>query len=250
MKNAIRSEWIKFRTVLMNWVLTIIAVGLPLVVVTLTGALRDESGLDASSQFDLVTFTSVLTALLLGVIGATSITGEFAFNTIRPTFAATPKRGRVIISKAIVTGLVAAIVEAVVIAVCIGLSVAIGTARDVDIDFGSLPNFWPPVIGLVLFATIVSLLGFGVGLIVRSTPAAVSVLILWVLIVESLIALILSAAGVDNARKWMPYAAGINLGNPDIDSESLGRLAGGLYFGGFTLVVVLIGSIITQRRDA
>ena len=107
------------------------------------------------------------------------------------------------------------------------------------------------MIGIVIFAAIVSLLGFGLGLLTRSTPAAVAILILWPLLAENIIAGLLSVAGIDNASKWMPYQAGFNLANPDMSGlDALGRWAGGLYFFAVTMVIVLIGSVLTSRRDA
>ena len=46
--------------------------------------------------------------MLLGVIGAATVTGEFGFGTIRPTFAATPRRTTVLVAKALVTIIVVA----------------------------------------------------------------------------------------------------------------------------------------------
>ncbi len=102
------------------------------------------------------------------------------------------------------------------------------------------------------FAAIVSLLGLGLGLLIRSTPAAVAVLILWPLVGEGLIGALLSAAGVDNAFKWLPYQAGFNLGNPDAGqtTDSLGRWTGGLYFFVVTAVIAAVGAWSTSTRDA
>ncbi len=252
MIDTLRSEWIKLRTVRMNWVLAIAAFAFPVLITTAMAAFSGGStaSLNAEDVFSLLTFTSVVTAILLGVIGATTITGEFGFNTIRPTFAATPRRGRVIAAKAIITVLVAVIVEALVIAVTVGVTKVVAEARGKTLDYNAVSNLWPPLIGLVVLAGIVSLLGLGLGLIIRSTPAAVAVLILWLLIVENIITLVLAGFGIDNAGKWMPYTAGVNLGNPNPGDASLGRLASGLYFGGVTMIVVLIGAAITRRRDA
>ena len=98
MINTLRSEWIKLRTVRMNCVLFIIAVAFPVVVCVLVGlAAATSTDLTVSDVAGLVTGTSVVTALLLGVVGAVSITAEFAYGTIRPTFAATPRRMRVLV---------------------------------------------------------------------------------------------------------------------------------------------------------
>ena len=107
MINTIRSEWIKLRTVRMNIVLFILAVAFPVTVSVLVSSLANIRDLKTSDVAGLVTGSSVVTALLLGVVGAVSISAEFAHGTIRPTFAATPKRMRVLIAKATVTALFA-----------------------------------------------------------------------------------------------------------------------------------------------
>ena len=93
---------------------------------------------------------------------------------------------------------------------------------------------------------------FGLGLLIRSTPAAVAVLILWPLVAENLIGGLLTVAGVDGAFKWMPYQAGFNLGNPDAgqNADTLGRWTGGLYFLAVVLAVTAVGAWSTSKRDA
>ena len=251
MINTLRSEWIKLRTVRMNLVLFIIAVAFPVIVSILVASLGDIDDLKVSDVAGLVTGTSVVTALLLGVVGAVSISAEFAYGTIRPTFAATPQRMRVLASKAIVTALFAAVAEALVVVFCFVVSSAIASSRGASVSLNGEPEARAALIGIVIFAVIVSLLGLGLGMVIRNTPAAVAVLILWPLVVENIIFLILSAAGVDNAARFLPYISGFGLGNPDAaTSENLGRVAGGIYFATFTAVVASAGAVITARRDA
>jgi ABC-2 type transport system permease protein len=249
--NTIRSEWIKLRTVRMNLVLFIIAVAFPVIVSVLVASLGDITDLEASDVAGLVTATSVITALLLGVVGAVSISAEFAYGTIRPTFAATPRRMRVLISKAVVVALFAAVAEALVVVFCFGVASAIATSRGASVSLSGQPEARAALIGVVVFAIIVSLLGLGLGMVIRNTPAAVAVLILWPLVVENIIRLILSAAGVDNPEKFLPYSSGVLLGRPDPPgSDTLGRVAGGVYFAVVTAAVAAIGAVVTARRDA
>jgi ABC-2 type transport system permease protein len=251
MINTIRSEWIKLRTVRMNFVLFILAVAFPVIVSVLVASLASINDLKVSDVVGLVTGSSVVTALLLGVVGAVSISAEFAHGTIRPTFAATPRRMRVLISKAVVIALFAAVAEALVIVFCYAVSSAIASSRGANPSLSNQPEARAALIGIVVFAVIVSLLGFGIGMVIRNTPAAVAVLILWPLVVENIIMAILSAAGVDNPQKFLPYISGFGLGNPNAPtSESLSRVAGGLYFGAVTAVVAMAGALITARRDA
>jgi hypothetical protein len=78
------------------------------------------------------------------------------------------------------------------------------------------------------------------------------VLILWPLLAEGIVGALLAAAGVAHPFKWLPYNEGINLGNPDArsNSESLGRMVGGLYFFAVAAAVTALGAVITNRRDA
>lgn len=253
MINVLRSEWIKLRTVRMNFVLAIIAFAFPVIVVVLTASLSDTDGFETRNLVDLVTGTSVVTALLLGVIGAAGITGEFGFGTIRPTFAATPRRWQVILAKAIVTIFTAVVVEAIVVLVAYNVGSAIMRGRDATVDLSTAgEGALAAMVGVVLLAAIVSLLGYALGLILRSTPAAVSILILWPLLVENIIGAILIGAGVDDALKWLPYSAGFSLALTDAgqNGDTLGRIPGGLYFFVVTSALVAAGAVLTQRRDA
>lgn len=249
---TIRSEWIKVRTVRMNAVLAIIAVAFPLIVVILTAALGSVESASARDLVGLTTGTSVITAMLIGVIGAAGITGEFGFNTIRPTFAATPNRWKVIGAKAIVTMVVAVVIETLVVILAYSIGAAVLRNRGAVIDLGTAGDGATAALyGVVLFAAIVSLLGFGLGLLTRSTPAAVAILILWPLLAENIIGGLLSVAGVDDPFKWLPYQAGFSLADTNAGmGESLGRVAGGLYFFAVTSAIVVFGSLLTSRRDA
>jgi ABC-2 type transport system permease protein len=251
MINTIRSEWIKLRSVRMNLILFILAVAFPVIVSVLVASLADIQDLQVSDVAGLVTGSSVVTALLLGVVGAVSISSEFAYGTIRPTFAATPKRMRVLVAKAIVTVIFAAVAEALVVIFCFVVSSAIATSRGASLSLSGDTEARAALIGIVVFAVIVSLLGFGIGMVIRNTPAAVAVLILWPLVVENIILAILSAAGIEHPQKFLPYISGFGLGNPEKPSaDSLGRVAGGAYFAAVTAVVAAIGAVVTARRDA
>ena len=252
MIDALRSEWIKLRTILMNWILLTIAVAFPPIVCILTTALQDKDDVTSENVVSLVSGTSVVTALLLGVIGATSITGEFGFGTIRPTFAACPRRHTVVLAKAIMTAFVAVIAETIVVVVTFIACSLIASGRDVPISVDDVPAGVAPLIGVIVFAGLVALLGYGLGLIIRNTPAAVAVLLVWPLVIEGLVASLLGAIGVEHPVKYMPYNAGIQLGNPDAASspELLSRVTAGVYFGSVTALVVVIGAVLTSRRDA
>ena len=253
MFNILRSEWIKLRTVRMNFVLVLLALAFPLIISVLTAALVNINDMDAFDVVDMVRTTSVITAMLIGVIGATSITSEFGFGTIRPTFAATPRRMRVLAAKAIITVVVGLVISAIVVVLCYSLASGILNSRDGNVSLSQVGGGRTALLGVVLFSGIVSLLGYGLGLLTRSSPVAVAVLILEPLVAEFIIAGLLGAAGLNDPLKWMPYQAGgqlFSLPREIADSNGLGRVTGGLYFLVVAAAVAVVGAIVTNNRDA
>jgi hypothetical protein len=88
-------------------------------------------------------------------------------------------------------------------------------------------------------------------MIMRSTPVAVAVLILWPLLAEGLIGGLLTLITDNDATaEWMPLRAAFNL--LAIDSFGLGpsRVQAGLYFTGFSLTLAAIGAWRVARTDA
>jgi ABC-2 type transport system permease protein len=127
---------------------------------------------------------------------------------------------------------------------------SIANGRGANVDYSTIDGFVVSTIGVALFASLVTLFGLSIGLIVRSSPAAVALVILWPLLVEGLLSGLLTAAGVHKVRRWMPYSSGQRIWTADTADEMFGRLASGLYFAGFVVLLLVIGTVLTQRRDA
>ena len=260
MSNALRAEWIKLRTVLMHWILVIIAVAFPLIVTLLTAFFNgdNDNQFDAFTANDLVqvlTGTSVVAGLLLAVMAAASITGEFGFNTIRPTLSAVPSRTRVAAAKAIVLLVVTAVVQGTVILVGAFVGKAVAEGRGSTIDFGERSSLVPALVGTVVLAMLLSLFGLGIGLLLRSTPGAISLIVLWPLLIESLVGGLLAlATDNEDVVNWLPFRAGAQLTNTDIGGEFSGggpsRIVGGIYFGAVAVALVVLGTMSLRRRDA
>ncbi len=251
MINTIRSEWLKLRTVRINYVLAAIAFATPVIIATLEASLRDVDEWTSESLISTTTGWVTLTGLLLGVMSACTATGEFGFGTIRPTLTATPSRIKIVAAKSIVVGLAAAVVQMFVIACSLVLILAVVNGRGGSISLSEAGDTRIALVGSVAFAVIIALIGVGVGMLFRHTAAAVAALILWPTVIEPLFAGFLgSVFNVDNSFKWMPFLSGINLGNPEIDSSQLSRTAGGLYFFALAALITAIGTTLFQRRDA
>ncbi|HQY83534.1 MAG: ABC transporter permease [Ilumatobacteraceae bacterium] len=252
MINLLHAEWIKLRTVTMNWVLGIIAGAFPLAVTLLTAYFNgDSSEFGTSDLASVLGGTTVVCALLCGVIAAASITSEFGFGTIRPTFAATPQRLRVVVAKGAVVVLATTALATVVQLVGWFAGSAIARGRGATIDLAEVPTAVPAMVGAVVLTALMSLAGYGFGLITRSTPVAVSILIVWPLIAEGLVGGLLGlATDNDDIPRWMPFQAGIRLALVELVDDGPSRLMAGGYFGAVALLLVALGAWAVNRRDA
>jgi ABC-2 type transport system permease protein len=251
---AIRSEGIKMRTIAMNWVLTIVAIVFPLVVTLLNALIRgDQPDFDMISLLRIVTQTSYVTVLLLSVVAAVTVTNEYGYGTIRATFAATPRRGRVMLAKALVVVVYAMVVQAVIVVVGVGVGSAFARNKGATMDLSSVPAAIPALVGAVLLAGLAALLGLGVGMLLRSTPLTVTLLIIWPLIVESLVGgLIVLISKNEHVIDWLPFRAGFQMSSLDSYGFISGpsRVVAGVYFGLVALGLALVGALTVQRRDA
>jgi len=254
MINVLRSEWIKLRTITMNWVLGIIAIVFPLAVTLITAGVNgDQSDFDARTLMELLSGTTFVSALLLGTIASSSITGEFGFGTIRPTFAAIPRRLQVIIAKGIVAVGSAMVMQSIVLVIGVLGGKALASGRGATIDLDNEPTFWPMIAGIIVLAGIASLFAYGIGMIIRNTPASIAVFILWPLLAEGLIGgLLFVITRAHSVPEWMPFRAGFRLAAVSIGTFDAGptRLVAGLYFGGVSLALAAFGAWMVNRRDA
>jgi ABC-2 type transport system permease protein len=246
--DVLHAEWIKLVTVRSHWVLVIIAVAFPLVVVGLTGVFSDDF-FSSGDLADLVTGTSIVSALLVGVASIVSVTAEYSFNTFRPTFAAVPVRERVIIAKALLNTVLALGLMSLVVAASwtIGGALVEGSPElGADGVLGQL-------VRVVLFAAIFALLGLGTGLLLRSTALTVTLLLVWPFVAEPLIFGLLSVIDQEDLTKWLPMRAGFGMIGVDDEgdgSDLLSPNVSGLYFFFVAVGMYLLGMWSARRRDA
>ena len=247
-----RSEFFKLRTVRLNVVLPLVGVAFVVVVIALVGVFTnlDDTTTTSGDLATIVGVASVLAGLLISVIGVLSISSEFAHGTIRPTLAATPNRTEVFGVKALVLLVVAAIVGLVTAIGSYLVGYAILTARGAeDLTLFASDGTCAVMIGIPLLFMMLTMFGFGLGLLVRSSPAAVAVAILWPILIENVIAIPLALSGVDEPIRYLPYQSALALTSADTDGFPNGRVGGGLYFGLVVIVLVAVAIFVNRRRD-
>lgn len=104
----------------------------------------------------------------------------------------------------------------------------------------------------LLYIALAAVVGLGVGMIVRQSSGAISGLLMWSFVIETLFAPALPE-GVLHA---LPFSAGYrlldagaNFEAPVVIADELSRPLYALIFGGYALVSLAIGTVLLYRRD-
>src|SRR5919106_2628881 len=183
--------------------------------------------------------------LFAGLLGAISITAEFRYGTIRPTFLVTPWRDRVVAAKVAANALIGVVFGLV----AGGAAAAAGTvafwARGIEVQLDG-GDYVLLVVGTAAAAALWAAIGVGVGAVVRNQVPALIGLCAWLLFVEGL--LVGDVADIADVGKFAPGAAGAAISGLEPDrllAPALGLVLLVLY----AAAAAVGGSLATSRRD-
>lgn len=259
----VRSEWIKLRSIRSTlWCYAILVV-VTIAMAVLVGSALDPNGplsQDAAND-TLVTINTAsisLTALVVAVLGVLIITGEYGTGQIRSTFTADPGRTGVVLAKATVLAVSTFVVTTVALWIGIAASAALQAGKGVHADLAD-PAVFMPLLGASVYVTLLALLAFGFGLLVRSSAGGIAITLGLLLVLPGVLSL---AASVINAQwlmdivTFLPAQAGRQLytysSGADLPQQPGVVLDG---WGGFAVLlaeVVVVGTIaltVARRRD-
>lgn len=178
----LRSELLKLRSLPATYVVILAALGVGLGVGLLDMASTAHnwarlSGQDQAS-FDPVAdsfFGFQFAELAFGALGVLAITSEYATGTMLATLLATPRRSHVYAAKAVA-------VLVVVLPICLAATFAaflLGqravAARHLGVSLSD-PHVLRAVTGAGLYMSVVTLVGFGLGAVIRHTAGALTVM--------------------------------------------------------------------------
>lgn len=254
MSSLFRSEWIKLRSLRLNWVLPLVGFVFVIVITGLVGIFGEINSFTTISSGDLaeiVGISAILPGLLVSVIGVLAISSEFGFGTIRPTLVATPSRPKVFVVKAVLLAVVGLVFGLVTGLVGYVVAFALLTARGAEglSFFDSDGTIGVLIVGLPLLFMMLVLFGYGLGLLVRISAAAVAIAILWPILIETIIALALSIAGVNDPQQVLPYQSALALVATDGSDFANGKLGGGLFFFAVVAALLALATFVNTRRD-
>ena len=196
--------------------------------------------------FSVASRTAIL-FLILGIIGMTQ---EYRHRTATPTFLTTPRRWRVVVAKLLAYALAAVPMALLVTAVTVLTVLIYAGARGAAPSFGSDNLEMLARSGLVL--VIYAVIGVGVGALLRNQVGAIVGSLVYLLVVEALVA---SIGAISGAYKWMPGGAVQALTAASGDTSGfqgpdlLDAWQGGLLLLGYGLLAAFIGTVFAVRRD-
>jgi hypothetical protein len=249
MIGVLKSELFKLRTTRATKIIVICSVVLPAIIFSLTSMFAFSNGEVGDSLASMVGNFAPLTGLLLGVVGVLCSTQEYSQGTIRITLVATPSRLKVFVAKLLTTVVVSVASALLMLLLCLLPSQVILSTRNVTFEL--IGSDIRVLFSAVILSAFLSILGLSLGLIFKSSPGAISALLLWPTILEGMVFGLLSVAFDNNMMKFAPVQGnGFRLIATYVGTDENTWLVSLTYFSAFVAVFAVLGAALFTRRDA
>jgi ABC-type transport system involved in multi-copper enzyme maturation permease subunit len=238
------SEWTKLRSLRSTWwtlgLAVLVGLGLAWMIAYSLGSADSSEGLAADSVNSVLAGTG-FAALILGVLGALQMSGEYTTGTMSVSLTAVPRRWPVLAAKA-------AVLVAVVAPLALAMSAGALLIGDAVVD-GGVAFSWPAILGNTAYVTAVTLLGLGLATLARSTAMSITLLVTAVFVLPPLLPL-LPWSWMDTVAEYFPTAAGSSLTTTVPGVASLGDAAAIATLAAWALIPLIAGAVMLTRRDA
>jgi len=259
MRYALHAEWTKLRTVSgPAWLLLGVAALTIAVSAAAIGATHCPQSMICPVDTTKLSLTGVqFSQAVVAILAVLAISNEYSTGMIRVTLAAMPGRCAVLAAKAL---LIAALVlvagtVAVVGSVLAGHLILPGHGFTAARGFHPVWLSYGPTLraacGSVLYLTLISLLSFGVAVIVRDSAVAIGTVLALLYLFPILLAFIGNAHWQHRLERWTPTVAGLTIQ----DTTGLRSLAITPWAGLGVLALwaagaLLAGGLAFRLRDA
>jgi ABC-2 type transport system permease protein len=248
--NAIRTEWLKLRTIRLPWGLLAIAGALTALVATLESARAGVGHMEIHPLYTAAGLTQVMThtwfgMLMAAIFGVTVAAGEFRHGTATSSYLAQPNRTRVLIAKSVVAVGVGLLFGLVAAALTTGISLAFVAAKGyhVALSAGTIVRF---AAGATLGAGLLAAAGVGLGSLLRSQLASSVTVFAWGFVVEQVL------GGVFNSwQPYLPFTAATTMAGAPLNggTSPLPFAATAALVAGSAALICAIAARTTVRRD-
>jgi ABC-type transport system involved in multi-copper enzyme maturation permease subunit len=193
------------------------------------------------------------------LIGTLMVTSEFRHKTLTSTFLATPRRGRVLAAKLAVGVLLGALFGVVGILASVAPSAGFLAGYGLETGIGS-GDTWAQFGRMLLAYVLWVLVGIGVGALVRNQVGAIVGVLVFTQFLEPIGRMAAGLVeGLADVTRFLPGAASDALVGASLYTTAMGGgapadttlewWAGGLVLLGYAVVLVLLGHLLSWRRD-
>ena len=179
---SVRAEWIKFWSLRSTWITSFITIALTVLFgAGLTAAFgRSEHYQDTAKN--MITSGLTFGQVVVAVLGALIITGEYSSGQIRSSLTAIPHRGRLLLAKAVVLSVVAFLLGSVSVFLSWAISKPfIGEHAGSLTDSHYAGHIW----GSGLVFAVIALMALGLGFLLRSTAGTITVIVSLLFIIST-----------------------------------------------------------------
>ncbi len=197
------------------------------------------------------------------ILAALAATTEYRFSTIRTTFLARPVRWQTLAAKTVLVAVLGAVVG--FIGAMVGFFLTKALAKQPASPMVLDGTGWRVVAGWSPIFAISAVVAISVGMLIRQSAGAISLVLLWPLLIESLVLLIPTVG--EKIHPWLPFAAGgAFTAGPTNDQAAGGGgpfgaalnsnvahpspLGGLLLFLAYAVVLWCLALFVLRRRDA
>lgn len=179
-------------------------------------------------------------AYAMMIIGVLAVTTDIASGTAAITDSLVPWRSRVVFGKYLASGGLA-VLAAVAVGVLVLLAAWLGSGTDAATMVSSdALSITAAGVATICLATV---LGVAFGILVRSTAAAVSLLLLWSFLIETVLIFVIP-------EQWAAFLPFKTIGGSRLLMGELSAGAGLAVFALYTAVLVTVASVCQIRRDS
>lgn len=169
---AIRSEWIKLRTLRSTWVTAVITLFMTTGIGTLATVITSNPKYFGSDSWKTAILGAPFGQIVVAVLGALVITGEYSSGQIRSSLAAVPRRSRLFWAKAMVMTVWSFALGALSILLIWALSTPLIGERATSLTNHKFLGY---VWGTGLAYAGIGLMALGLGFLMRSTAGSITV---------------------------------------------------------------------------
>jgi len=250
---VLAAERIKLTSTRSPWWCSAIVVVLALGLAALFAAVaRSSSGKEYALDLTVATAVGGISGfgvMVLMIMATLTVTSEYRFGIIRTTFQATPHRAKVIATKAGLVGVYGAVLTIVLAFAAFAIAKAVGGDAGTNLTLSG-GDAWREIYGIPIYALLSVVLAVGIGVLVRQSAAAISLIVLWPLLIEPLLGAFGSFGR--NVQPFLPFA---NASHFYSATESPANWHWGpwgslLYFTAFVAIVFGAALFVVNQRDA